>query len=793
MAETQPKPKRRRRIWRILGWLMVIFLIVLTICLIFLGEIIEWQVEKRDFDYTGRQIDLEDVDVNILRGCAQIEGLTFYEADGVSPFISARHIIADINPWQLFRKRLVVEEVGLDRVIVRVSHEYQVFNYDDLLDTIATYYQTTEVQKENDESPSEWWWGASNIHIDSCRFEYRNIVLESTITADPFNLDIPNIQLGTDTFSMHSNLGFIKGGTVDLDIVTNLKEQTYDLDLLIEEVAFDYLYLYLRDYLKVADFGGFVSSDIHAEGSIKDVEEVTVSGSLGIHDMRILDNDLDTVFALGEFEAEIDHYANGRDSFDFGNIIAVSPYIRFELYPEGDNLTDLLAFDIPDNTETDSIVRAALPGRDYFNVFIYLADYVSKAVEKYQNSSYRIDSIGIFNGTILYSDYTLDQEAVFLLSNASMTGGGLSTESDRVEFDIGSDINNIGRFDAHWSFDPRDVLEMELQMVTRNFLVSSISPYSFQYTGYPFTYGDALFEGTITIKDRRIESSNHLFVEDMEVGRKGFADPPVKLPVRLAVSILKDLDGNIDLDIPVSGNIDDPEFDYWPAVWKVLKNTLLKVATAPYRLFAGMFKVDEDDLRNIPWVYGQEVVEKDQVKRTKSIAKVLDGKPELALTYTPVDNIEKEIDYIAMFATKEQFYREEITGDLKGQLTGKDTIAIGKINPTDSLFYAYLREKANAEELMTSSEMARVIVGVDSLRSNVQNRIVTRERLFKSLLIDDNGVNPDRIIRMPMDSLETKPDTFNLVGPNYFLGFKLYEAGIDSIQRVEGPPVEQER
>jgi len=764
---------------------LLFLLIVITLALIFCGEIVEWAVEKKDVDITGREINLDDVYVNILAGVAHIQGLTFYEPDGVTEFITAEGITADIRPWNLFKKRIDVESVRLDRLMLNVSHTYREFNYDDLIERFMVDNDTMTAREERE--PFGWGWSAANFHIDSCRMNYQNLVLESEITMVPFNLHIPWISSELDTFSMHSDLAFIKGGKVNLDIFTDPRTMRYDLDLDIERVPIDYLYLYLRDYLEVADFGGYINADVHATGSIRDLEDIVVTGTVGAEKLRLLDTDLDTVFALKESIIELDYFNNSVDSFDLGSVLVYSPYIRFEMYPEGDNITELIAFEYEEADSTIQGTSVSLPGREYFNVFVYIADYVSYAVHKYQNSSYRIDSVGIFDGRINFSDYTLDQDATFLLTNATLTGAGLSTANDRVSFDIGSDINKVGRFDAEWSFNPRDVLEMELEMVTKDFLVSFVSPYSFEYTAYPFTYGDALFEGTVKIQNRQISSSNHLFVEDMEVGRKGFADPPIKLPIRFAVSILKDLDGNIDLDVPVKGDIDDPKFVYWPAVFKVLKQTLVKIVSAPYRLFAGMFKVDEDDLKFIRWVYGQDVAEKDQIKRARSIAKVLNGKPELALTYTPVDNIEKEVDYIAMFAAKEQYYRDEVIDDLRSPLTGKDTIAIGQIAATDSLFYDYLKAQMPEEKLLSANEMARLIVGADSLHADVKQRIIKRDSIFRNLMLAGHEITPERIIRVPFDSIETKPDTFNLVGPVYFLGFKLDETVADSLQAIRNP------
>ena len=125
-------------------------------------------------------------------------------------------------------------------------------------------------------------------------------------------------------------------------------------------------------------------------------------------------------------------------------ILIDKPYINFQLYPEGDNLTSLLKYEIPENTSEAQEI--SLPGREYFNVFVYLADYAQLIVDQYAQSDYQVDTISISNGRIYYADYTLNEPAEFLLENISMHADRFNTEMNRTTFTIHSDINKVGQF-----------------------------------------------------------------------------------------------------------------------------------------------------------------------------------------------------------------------------------------------------------------------------------------------------------------------------------------------------------
>ena len=766
---------KRKKFWRAIKIALLIIVAFIVLALIFVGEIAEYYIEKNDMKYIGRRVELADLDVNILFGTVRIDGLHLYEANGTDDFIAVRGVFADIKPWQLVKKKLIVEEAGIDRLIANISHTNSKFNYDDLLDRFTRADSTAKPETTDTLAQISWDWDLFDIHVDSCRVNYSNKVLETTITVDPFNLFSPRISSSLDTFSLRSDLGFIRGGTIDLNVLTDLAKERYALDLEMQDVAIRYLYHYLRDYLNIEDFGGVLTLDVEADGSIREVQDVVVTSVLEIEDLHVIDMDPDTVFAIDNFRIDIRQADHKNDIYLIDHILVDGPYLKFELYPEGDNLSRLPKFEIAGDT-VESVDDFSLPGREYFNVFVYLADYANLLVESYAQSDYKIDSILLRNGRIRYRDHTLNQSARFDLDNISLTALSFDTDANRARFEVSSDINKVGHFDALWAFDPKNVLEMELEMTTTNFIVSSVSPYSFYHTAYPFTHGDALYEGTLDIHDRQIQSENRLFIEDIQVGKKGFGDPPVRLPVRLAVSILRDVDGNIDLEVPVTGDLDDPKFKYWKAVWQVLVNNLEKLVTAPYRLFATMFSVDEDDLREIPWLFGQTGLEKEQRKRGQSIAKVLAAKPELALMYTPVNNLAMESEYLAVFESKSRFYRQEILKKPGVTLTSADTAEIASIANRDSTFYSFLRSKTGADDLASTQEMSIMLVGKDTVYNNVAARQSMRQEAFIQLMTADHQIAPTRIQFVPADSLDTPPDTFNLSGPYFLLRYGLDES-----------------
>ncbi len=138
-------------------------------------------------------------------------------------------------------------------------------------------------------------------------------------------------------------------------------------------------------------------------------------------------------------------------------------------------------------------------------------------------------------------------------------------------------------------------------------------------------------------------------------------EPFYNLPVKLAVSLLKDLDGNIEMDIPIQGDLKDPEYKLGKFIWNTVKNILLKAVTAPFRLLAGAFGMKEDDLKKINFGHLQMQLDKGNEKQLNDLAKILENKQDLNIEFK---RITKKYEAIENYAMVEAKYRYLYKGDV---------------------------------------------------------------------------------------------------------------------------------
>ena len=132
-------------------------------------------------------------------------------------------------------------------------------------------------------------------------------------------------------------------------------------------------------------------------------------------------------------------------------------------------------------------------------------------------------------------------------------------------------------------------LYTDLAMDFRNMELSIFNPYSGKFAGYNITKGKLTTELHYKVDGRKLDAQHHVVIDQLEFGDKTASKDAVSLPIKLAVALLKDRNGVIDLSLPVTGSLDDPKFRLGPIIWKVFVNILEKAVTAPFALLGSLF------------------------------------------------------------------------------------------------------------------------------------------------------------------------------------------------------------
>jgi len=173
-------------------------------------------------------------------------------------------------------------------------------------------------------------------------------------------------------------------------------------------------------------------------------------------------------------------------------------------------------------------------------------------------------------------------------------------------------------------------LYTDLSMSFRNMDLSIFNPYSGKFAGYNITKGKLSTLMHYKVDGRKLDAQHHITVEQLEFGDKTASKDAVSLPIKLAVALLKDRNGVIDLDIPVTGTLDDPSFRLAPIIWKVFVNILEKAVTAPFALLGALFG-GGPDLQFIDFRPGLADLDSVASDKVRAVVKALNERPQLKI------------------------------------------------------------------------------------------------------------------------------------------------------------------
>jgi hypothetical protein len=164
----------------------------------------------------------------------------------------------------------------------------------------------------------------------------------------------------------------------------------------------------------------------------------------------------------------------------------------------------------------------------------------------------------------------------------------------------------------------------------RNMELTTFNPYSGKFAGYSIAKGKLTTELKYHVEHRRLEAQHHIVLDQLEFGAATESKDAVPLPVKLAVALLKDRNGVIDINLPVNGSLDDPKFRIGPIVWKAVLGLMRKIVTAPFALLGSLFSGGAD-LQYVQFAPGAAALVPAEQDKLGKLVKALTERPQLKL------------------------------------------------------------------------------------------------------------------------------------------------------------------
>jgi uncharacterized protein involved in outer membrane biogenesis len=243
----------------------------------------------------------------------------------------------------------------------------------------------------------------------------------------------------------------------------------------------------------------------------------------------------------------------------------------------------------------------------------------------------RVGAVVFSNGTIDLEDRSTSPAFATSLSQFGGRIAGLSfEEGERATVNLSGKLGN-GPLEISGRINPfarQPFIDVVFKLADVD--LSAMTPYAGKYAGYAVEKGQLYLDLKYLIDARKLDAQNDVRISQFNFGQAVESRDATKLPVRLAVSLLKDRHGVIQLHVPVSGSLDDPKFSVWGVVLTVLKNLLVKAATSPFALIGSLFGGGEE-LAFVEFEPGLAELSAASRSKLETLAKALYERPALRL------------------------------------------------------------------------------------------------------------------------------------------------------------------
>ena len=715
--EEKPKKKRKRKPLRKSLKVLIIIAAVLVGLFLLLAAIISpvahWYIEKHSKDLCGRVVTMDDLHINLFTGSVEIEGLVALEKNDKDTCLAFDRLFVDMSLWKLLGKTVQLNEITLEKPLVVIVQYPGRFNFTD----ICEFYKDDD---DDDDKESTWVVDLRNISLTGGNAIYRDADVGSRFDLKQLAVKIPRIYFSTEKTDFGIDLKFENGGGLNVKLLYGMKSSEYDLSLVLTDFELDAIAPYLRQYLNINDFGGKLTAKLNLIGNTDHILEVVAKGDVKITDVFATDPSDKRLAAVRSITLEGINADTKKSDYYMKKLEVAGVNFDYEVFA--------------DHHTFDNLVKGSSAP----------ADTVKTAADTSSSSPLHllVDELVVTESSLNYLDHTMHHEVNVPVSNIDIRCNHFDPDAP-ISLGLKALVGESGELMANCDGSLTDFSNMKLNVFLKNFKLTYASPYAVEYFAYPITDGVLSFASTNTLVNNNISSQNKVDIYNCQVDKK-LKDfkAEYNIPMRAAVYILTDRKGNIQLDLPVSGNINDPTFSYRKIIFKTLCNLIVKVVTAPVDFLVKAINGEPDLFDDMAYDIRPQGLGSESSDRLNKIADAMKQKPELHLTIQQSVDIEENINEYALFNAQKEFYMQKHPG----QLTMEDFNNIRAIKPTNKEFVDYVNKRLEGNTSTPIDIYAKCVALYDRqvLQQQIDANIERRNQQIVNHLATQ-GVGRDRV------------------------------------------------
>ena len=569
---------------------------------------------------------------------------------------------------------------------------------------------------------NEFKFDVKNISVNNADIALTHLFEGEKIAHKFDNLFVKVANLSSD-FSkpFDAKVAMKSSQKLNLDVESKIKIEPLDVSAKIKlnDTNLPKYFAYAKPFLE-ADLA---SGQLESSAEISYAKDIKADAKVSIKDIRLNGKKTEKLIAFKSLDLEKISFA--KNDLAISGVSLNSPFIKAHLSKERKFNLSQIVKDDKNKAKTEAKPESK-----------------KAASKKDDELKFSVKNFSLKNGEVDFSDASLFMPFATTISKLN----GKLTDIDKKrpssgEFQGVVGKNGFAQITAKlFPFELKQNTDIKLDF--KDIDLTDITPYSGQFVGYKIKKGKLNLNLNYSVTDSKLNGSNFINFDSLTLGEKVDSKDAVNLPLSLAISILSDQNNQINIDLPVEGNLDDPDFKYGGVIWAAVKKLFADITLAPFRFLGNALGLGSKDLSSIDFLAGSSELISSETPKIADFIKLTGSKPKMKLSITPTYS---KLD--------ESFYKNKKLDQKINQIiasSGKDYIAVlNELVPN----LKDRSEKALREEALKGIEVDKAkLVELANERANV-----VKEALIKA------GLEAGRININDATSSEPKQNTYTSV------------------------------
>ncbi|WP_263832269.1 DUF748 domain-containing protein [Sulfurospirillum oryzae] len=662
--------------------------------------------------------------VSFEKATASLDNIRFVDTEKKT-VIEVPSLKLDTIDFDLQTSHISIEKATISKPFVDVTLEKEYALKLVRLFTPSSTPQATTKQ----EASTEWKFALKSLHVNQATVDIADQNVKTVIHLSPLNLTTQNI-----THDMNKSIAFDFNSTVDSTASLGLKgtfiPASISLDMLINanNLSFEKAQPYISAYTTTLIQDGALSLNAKLKASFNQQPTLKIEGDATISKFSLADQYKKSLVAWETLNVASVVYTLTPAALSIQNIMLDKPYINLDVKKDGTtNFANLLKAP-PASSKTQ------------------------KASSTQETMAIYIGNIVLKRGTTHFQDASLFLPFATFADQLNGSISTLDTKNTKPSLlKLEGKVDKYGYAKIEGSVLPFDFKNRAiLKIIFKNIDMPSLTPYSGKFVGYAIKEGKLSMDLNYKIKKGLMEGANKINLDSLTLGDKIESKEASDLPLGLAIAILKDSKGQIDIDLPVSGDLNDPEFRYGSIVWRAFGNLIGGILTSPFKLLGSMLGIETENLKSIDFAAGEYAIIDSEEEKMGQYQQILEKRSELKLMITPSfnetldtkalqeQNVTAQIEALIPKKSKED--------DSYGKTIKKLYIQKYSDDAYSKLIKTYKEENLDVG-VINDNLIAKIAEGITITPETLQALALKRSEAIIQNLITKHKIAPARLIK----------------------------------------------